>query len=339
MKKILLVPFAGLAVLYSGFLFSGTLDDFKKKNKAMLEDFKAEIHGMEKEIKEKNLKFRVEINDLLNKHIEDITGLVIPDKKPDTPDKEPDVKPEPIPDEKPDVKPEPIPDEKPDEVKDDKRKFCNPNAKSFDWRKHGVVGPVRHQGTCGSCYMFSAMSSFESNYNLFFNQSIDLSEQHFLECGGTGECKGGWYGTVFQKMQKTGAVDEEVLPYSGSVKSCRVKSSGKYFAFETGNVGQYLQIPTVQEIKEAICEHGVLSSSVYATRMFTAYAGGIFDEHPDVKATNHAINIIGWDENTKTWLIRNSWGSQWGEDGYMRIEYNSNNVGLGTVWVYPREIK
>ncbi|MDH4198798.1 MAG: C1 family peptidase [Spirochaetia bacterium] len=326
-------------VLLTGSLYSGMLDDFKNKNQQMLTDFKKEISDMQKEIVSRNLKFRVEMNDLMKKQIEEITGLNIPDK---APEKEKRHEEEPV---KPD-RIEPVPDQpakkekKPQESAfEDKRKFCDVHAPSFDWRTYGIVTPVKYQGTCGSCYMFSAMASYEANFNLFFEKQVSLSEQHFLDCGDSGSCNGGWYGTVFEKMQETGAIDANEYPYKGKVSSCSVKSRGQYFSLDTGYVGKYLQIASVPQIKDALCKHGVLSSSVYVTRMFTAYAGGIFDEHAKVEKTNHAINIIGWDESKKSWLIKNSWGEQWGEKGYMWIEYGSNNIGLGTEWVFPKKIK
>jgi C1A family cysteine protease len=333
----------------SGNSLPGMLDEFKNKSTKMLSDFKKEIENMQSEIIARGLKFRVEINEQMKKQLSDITGLVVPDnkKKKEEPEKRPEK-----PDEnkkeskkedkqedqgkKENEKKQEEPEKK---VADDARKYCDPKAASFDWRKYGILSPVRQQGSCGSCYMFSAMASYEADYRLFFNKSVDVSEQHFLDCKDTGKCNGGWYGTVFEKMETSGGIEEVIYPYKGTTSSCRVKSDEKYFTLETGSIGKYLEIAGVDEIKEGLCKHGVLSSAVFATRMFTAYAGGVFDEHANVNGVNHAINIIGWDDSKKSWLLRNSWGEQWGENGYMWIEYGSNNVGTGTTWVSPREGK
>ena len=187
--------------------------------------------------------------------------------------------------------------------------------------------------------MFAAMASYEAGYQLLYKKNIDVSEQHLLDCGGIGKCKGGWYGTVFRKMNSTGGMDENRYPYKGKASSCRVKSGSKYFELDNGHIGKYLKIASVAQIKEGICKYGVLSSALYVTRMFTAYSGGVFDEHSKAKGVNHAVNIVGWDDSKKSWLMRNSWGEKWGEKGYMWIEYGSNNIGTGTSWVLPREIK
>jgi len=326
--------------VFSGSLLSGMLDDFIKKNgkdipdfkkqipdfKNELDKFKKEIENMQSEIISKGMKFRVDMNDQMKKQISDITGLIVPPKK---------KKEEPENSDKAKKKPE-EPEKK---IADDLRKNCDPKAQSFDWRKYGIVSPIRQQGTCGSCYMFSAMASYESAYSLLYKKNIDMSEQQFLDCKNIGQCNGGWYGTVFDKMQNSGGIEEVLYPYQGKTSSCQVKSDDKYFTIESGNVGAYLAIASVDEIKEGLCKHGVLSSAVYATRMFTAYSGGVFDEHAKVNGVNHAVNIVGWDDTKKSWLLRNSWGENWGEKGYMWIEYGSNNVGTGTTWVSPREYK
>ena len=311
------------------------LDEFKNQNTKLLSDFKKEIADMQSEIVERNLKFRVEMNEQMKQEISNITGLVIPKKKDVRPDK-PDEKNKEEQAKKEEQKKSEEPEKK--EI-DDQRKYCNPKSASFDWRKYGIVSPVRQQGTCGSCYMFSAMASYEAGYNLFYKKNVDVSEQHFLDCQNIGKCQGGWYGSVFDKMTKSGGLEEAIYPYKARNSTCSVKSGEKYFAMDSGYIGEYLKMASVEEIKEGLCKHGVLSSAVFATRMFTAYAGGIFDEHAKVSGVNHAINIVGWDDSKKAWLMRNSWGEQWGEKGYMWIEYGSNNIGTGTTWVAPLESK
>jgi cathepsin L len=100
-------------------------------------------------------------------------------------------------------------------------------------------------------------------------------------------------------------------------------------------------IPSKQEIKAALCQYGPLSVAVDADENFVAYAGGVFQgfasQPEDTKAqVNHAINIIGWDDGKGAWLIRNSWGDDWGEKGYMWIDYNSNNIGFAAAWVLAK---
>jgi len=92
-------------------------------------------------------------------------------------------------------------------------------------------------------------------------------------------------------------------------------------------------IPTVDEVKEAICAHGAVAASVRATPAFHHYTGGVFNEH-DPGPTNHAILLVGWDDSKGAWLLKNSWTTNWGENGYMWIAYDSNSVGHAAAWVH-----
>ena len=89
-------------------------------------------------------------------------------------------------------------------------------------------------------------------------------------------------------------------------------------------------------MKDAICKYGPIAACVKVTEPFQAYVGGIFDENARTagpKDINHAITIVGWDDSKKAYLIKNSWGTEWGEKGYMWIEYGCNNIGYGATWV------
>jgi TolA-binding protein len=88
---------------------------------------------------------------------------------------------------------------------------------------------------------------------------------------------------------------------------------------------------SVDEIKSALCKYGPVSSSVAVTPLFRAYTGGVFDEMSGA-FTNHAVVIVGWDDERGAWLMRNSWDTWWGEDGHMWIKYGSNSIGKSAVW-------
>jgi cathepsin L len=89
-------------------------------------------------------------------------------------------------------------------------------------------------------------------------------------------------------------------------------------------------------MKEAIAKYGAIATSVKVTPAFQAYAGGIFDEHTRVsgqKDVNHAVTIVGWDDNKRAYLVENSWGPRWGDKGFIWVEYGCNNIGYGASWV------
>jgi cathepsin L len=230
----------------------------------------------------------------------------------------------------------------------------NPNAPAFDWRSQGKVPPVRTylnntgQDGCGDCWCFAAICAFESNHLLRYGgqpDSIDASEQEILNCGHTGGCDGDWYQTAWIFMQQTGTATEDAVPYHAVVQPCSATVDKPFKVDDYGLVDDQHYIPTVQQIKQALCAHGPLAVAVEADEWFVAYKSGTFVGFPSDANTNsnprinHAVTLIGWDDEKSAWLIRNNWGSDWGNDassgkegGYMWIDYNSNNIGFAAAW-------
>ena len=226
-----------------------------------------------------------------------------------------------------------------------KNSACNPQASSFDWRTAGIVTPVRDQKECGSCWAFAAISSFESSALFHNNKTFrqmqglaDGSEQHILSCSGAGSCRGGWYGNVFQYMTSNGTLLERLFRYQGTDLPCVYNGNTPLKAATWGYVKPDASIPNPTEMKQALCQYGPIAVAVEMTDAFKAYKGGVFRENAKGRP-NHAVNIIGWDEQKQAWLVKNSWGTDWGEDGYMWIKYNSNQIGFGAAWVDARRYK
>ncbi|MGO9486300.1 MAG: C1 family peptidase [Rhodomicrobium sp.] len=209
---------------------------------------------------------------------------------------------------------------------------CSTSAAHFDWRDHGKVTEIKDQGSCGDCWDFSAMGSYEGSYLIRNNQSVNVSEQHALSCSLAGSCDGGWYGPVFNWMLSTGATDEASLPYRAADEPCPLKVKHLYWSSVWGFISDSQSVPTASQIKQAICEHGPVSVAVNATSAFQAYTGGVFNEN-DPGDINHAVVLVGWDDANGAWILRNSWGTGWGDKGYMLIRYESNKVGYAAAWV------
>lgn len=221
---------------------------------------------------------------------------------------------------------------------------CSAGATKFDWAALGKVTPVKDQDGCGSCWAFAAMGAFEASWRIRnFNQIIDTSEQHIISCAGAGSCGGGWYDPVFQWLLGAGVTKEILRPYTHTNGTCPPPVTPYYRAVAWGFVTAKYNIPTVAQIKQAICDHGPVAVAVRATPLFQGYTGNqpapndVFNEGA-AGAVNHAVVITGWDDARGAWRLRNSWGTSWGQQGYMWIKYGTNSVGHSAAWVRARNM-
>jgi cathepsin L len=216
---------------------------------------------------------------------------------------------------------------------------CMATSKTWDWRKLGKVTGVRNQLNCGSCWAFATIGAYESSYLIRNNLTIDSSEQCILNCSGIGTCGGGWW--AFSYLITKGTAREVDYPYIAKDQPCKVSIPTPYKAVSWGYVSGG-GIPSVAQLKQALCTYGPLAVAVRATPAFQSYTGGVFNESsPD--PINHGVLLIGWDDYKGAWIIKNSWGTGWGstagygtQKGYMYIKYNSNKIGYAAAWVRAR---
>ncbi len=225
---------------------------------------------------------------------------------------------------------------------------CAATASKLDLRSRGLVTPVRDQEGCGSCWAFGTMAAFESSYVLINGVSpsvTDVSERQVLNCSNAGDCVGGYSWEVFEWMVnlKKNVDTEAANPYQPSKVACASGSPNTaYYAYKWGVIhpsGDVGQIATTQQIKETMCQHGVVVTSLLVTDLFQNYAGGVFNENVGgAPRTNHVVAIVGWDDTKQAFLIKNSWGTDWGENGYMWIKYGSNFIGRRGLWVEAEKL-
>jgi C1A family cysteine protease len=223
-------------------------------------------------------------------------------------------------------------------LKNNFAEVCSPSANAFVWSD--ALAPIRDQGRCGSCWAFAAVSTIEINNALVNGGQSDLAEQQVLSCSGAGTCEdGGWYDKAYDWLEdgQDGLQTEQSWPYQARNGSCSIGGRTPYDLATWGYVDWWGWGPSsVDEIKVAMCKYGAITTTVAATKAFTAYAGGVFDERSD-SAINHAVVLVGWDDSKGAWLLRNSWGTNWGEDGYMWIAYDSNSIGSHATWTMVEE--
>jgi cathepsin L len=178
------------------------------------------------------------------------------------------------------------------------------------------------------------MGAWEGAYNVFYSNAPDTSEQQVLTCSGAGTCAGGWWDPVYAWMIGTAVGTEADTPYSGVDGPClqHPPASSKVAAW--GFVTTKWALPSVDQIKQSLVANGPLAVAVRATPAFQAYRSGVFNENAPGDI-NHGVVLVGWDDGRQAWRIKNSWGTGWGEQGYMWIRYGSNSIGYAATWVKP----
>ncbi|MCK4548671.1 MAG: right-handed parallel beta-helix repeat-containing protein [Candidatus Krumholzibacteria bacterium] len=199
----------------------------------------------------------------------------------------------------------------------------------LDWRTMGGTTPAKDQGGCGSCWDFAAVGQLEGHVNIYEDRVEDLSEQQIMDCNPWGRgCGGGWAGTAYYTMENYGMVREVDYPYLASDGYPCTETSYEPVAWITNYIAIGNQ---VNDIKEALLEGPVYASMDIVDR-FHDYISGCFSWVDEVTGA-HAIVIVGWDDNQcggeGAWIIKNSWGLDWGQDGFGYVKYGNNNINNG----------
>jgi C1A family cysteine protease len=204
---------------------------------------------------------------------------------------------------------------------------------TFDWRDYNKVTPVKNQGSCGACWAFGMLGSYEGIQAVDGQGLQDLSEQFLVRCNSHGYgCNGGWW--CYDDMCN-GIPLESCYPYTGTDGSCS-HSCTLYFPVDNWYyVGSSSSVPSTSALKQAIYDHGPVCAAVYVDSAFQNYTGGIFNSCQS-RAPNHAIVLVGWNDSGGYWILKNSWGTGWGESGYMRITYGCSNVGYAAAYAIPK---
>lgn len=206
------------------------------------------------------------------------------------------------------------------------RLLCNTAGSTYDARNLNLVPAIRFQ-RCGNCWAYSATGAFEISYIKVNHSnpptSVDLSEKQIVACSGAGSCGGGWPYLVDQWLvtTHTKVMPEAAAPDDGMDHPCPViPPSAKAQMAAWGEVDPAAglhKIAAIDKIKDAICTYGSVSVCVNATPLFQNYAGGVFFEQASDNnnpSINHAVVLIGWDDTKGAWLLRNSWGTNWGSE-------------------------
>ena len=218
-------------------------------------------------------------------------------------------------------------------------KVSNAAPDAFDWREKGYVSPVKDQGSCGSCWAFSTVANLEGQYYKGKGKMVTFSEQMLVDCDTyDSACNGGLMENTFTWLKENGGIMTDAdYPYVGYKQSCKSDPS-KYVDMtitgykKLGSSSSTWDPVDEEEIKEFLYETGPLAVALNANPLQT-YSSGILDKTSSqcpISGMNHAVTMVGYgsESGKDYWIIKNSWGKSWGEDGYFRIRRGTGCCGI-----------
>lgn len=215
----------------------------------------------------------------------------------------------------------------------------------FNWCEMYFCPTIRDQGECGACWAFGTVGVLEIAIGIRDGILKDLSEQYLISCN-TDDwgCDGGRWAHDYhwwkpgRNQTAAGAVYESDFPYQGWNASCPYAYPHHEKISDWSYVdGAEEAVPTVSTLKQAISTYGPVAATVCAGNAFHNYSGGIFGVDESGVCSNYPVNhgviLTGWDDTQGIWYLRNSWGTGWGENGWMRIRYGTSRIGYLATYV------
>lgn len=203
-----------------------------------------------------------------------------------------------------------------------------------DWREKGGVTPVKNQGQCGSCWSFSATGALEGALFQSTGKLISLSEQQLVDCSRENSgCNGGLMDNAFYYAMDNGLCAEEAYPYEATENKCVAKSCSP--AIANYKSIKCFDIPENNQaaLKAAVAQSPVSIAIEADKRIFQSYSSGVIKGSQCGTNLDHGVLIVGYGEDPKFgkyWLVKNSWDTTWGDEGYVKIERSDSDDDAGT---------
>ncbi|MEW5795950.1 MAG: C1 family peptidase [Candidatus Zixiibacteriota bacterium] len=221
---------------------------------------------------------------------------------------------------------------------------------AFTWGNYlgwNWMTSIKDQGGCGSCWAFATSAMFEARLRIRLNQPnmfVDVSEQNMVSCW-RGSCDGANADWVMSMFMDNGNPDEACFPYvsgGGSVPPCDNRCDDWALrAYDLSTYGNF-SYPSIETIKNHIVQSGPVAAHMDVYEDFNSYVGGVYEYVSGAYEGGHLVTVYGWDNATNCWLVKNSWGTDWGElgpngqRGWFRIRMGVNEVGCES-WIYYLE--
>lgn len=209
-----------------------------------------------------------------------------------------------------------------------------------DWRALRAVTSVKDQGQCGSCWTFSSTGAIEGAWAISHGELIDLSEQQLVDCAtgisyGSHGCSGGQMEGAFKYIIENGQCTFVAYPYTAKDGVCNKKCSSVAHISSCFDVKPNDQI----SLKAAVAMQPVSVAIEADTRYFQSYSSGILTSTSCGTNLDHGVLVVGYgvDDGQKYWLVKNSWGTTWGDKGYVKIarSESSNDAGVCGIAMQP----
>jgi hypothetical protein len=199
-----------------------------------------------------------------------------------------------------------------------------------DWRdKDGAnwVTPVQDQGACGSCVAFGTVATIECQARIQKTDSsfgIDLSEADLFFCGAGPNCQTGWWPTYALDYAKNeGISEEECFPYEDQDMDCALCSDKTDRLIK---IGSWQEIINIDQRKQWLDQKGPMVACMAVYRDFFGYKDGVYRHVTGDLAGYHAVSCIGYSEDEQCWICKNSWGPDWGKEGFFKIGYGEADI-------------
>jgi len=221
------------------------------------------------------------------------------------------------------------------------------NLDSKDWRTEGYVTPVKNQGQCGSCWAFSTVASLEGQYFRKNGKLVSLSEQQLVDCSrsfGNMGCSGGLMDNGFRYIKSLGTAGldlESSYSYTASNGSCHASSAAAPAPAAAVTGFTDINSGNENDLTNALSTVGPISVAIDASHMsFQFYKSGVYSESAcSSRFLDHGVTAVGFgsdDSGAAFYIVKNSWGETWGEQGYIKMARNANNMcGIATTASYP----